>query len=47
MALTIGLVFLILAVICFALAAFGVQARIGWRDAGFAFVTLALIFGGA
>lgn len=36
-------ILLVLAVICFALAAFGVVARVNWRDAGFAFVTASFL----
>lgn len=31
------------ALICFILAAAGVPARIGWRDAGYAFLVLSLL----
>lgn len=35
-------IFLILALVCFVLAAFSVP-RLSWRDAGFAFLVLAFI----
>lgn len=39
----IRIVLLVLAIICFALAAFKAQTPISWRDAGFAFVTAAIL----
>lgn len=36
------LICLLLAIVCFILAAFGVP-KLSWRDAGFAFVTLSLL----
>lgn len=45
MQLTVRVVCLFLALVCFVLAAFGVSAKVGWRDAGFAFVTAAILFG--
>jgi hypothetical protein len=45
MILTASLICLILAFVCFLLAAFGVSARVSWRDLGYACVVLALIFG--
>lgn len=38
-------ILLILAIICFALATFGIAttSKISWRDAGFAFVTASLL----
>lgn len=41
--LTTFIICLIIAFICFLLAAFGVQARVGFRDLGYAAVTLAVI----
>lgn len=43
MQLSAYLICLILAFVCFILAALGVPARIGWRDLGYAFVVLAFI----
>lgn len=43
--LSIGLVFLILALIMFVLAGFGVPAAVSWRDLGFAFVVAWVIAG--
>jgi hypothetical protein len=45
MTFTARTIFLLLAVICFALAAFGVTARIDWTNAGYACVTLAFLIG--
>jgi hypothetical protein len=45
MTFTARTVFLLLAIICFALAAAKVAAAIDWTNAGFAVVTLAFLVG--
>ena len=47
MTLTITLVLLIVALVCFILGAIDVPSRIGWTDAGLAFWVTAVILGGA
>ena len=46
MTITASVICLVLAFVCFLLAAFGVSARVSWRDLGYACVVLAFILGG-
>lgn len=39
----ISIICIVLALICFLFAAFGVVARVGWRDLGFAFLVAAYL----
>jgi len=43
--MTLGVLFLILALVCFLLAAFRVPAAIDWTNLGYAFVTCWALFG--
>ena len=44
MVLTVHLLFLVLALICFALATIGIPSRVGLEPLGLFFLTLAMIF---
>lgn len=43
MKITVSLVCFLIAIVCFALAAFKVPSAVEWRDAGFAFVVAAWV----
>lgn len=44
MVLTVHLLFLVMALVCFALAALGIPSRVGLEPLGLFFLTLAMIF---
>jgi hypothetical protein len=43
--MTLAIIFLIIALVMFLLAGFGVAARVSWRDLGFAAVVAAMLAG--
>lgn len=45
MRVTLSVILLIAALVCFILGAFGVPSRVGWTDLGLAFLTASFLAG--